>query len=309
MANPIIGEELQRLLDGRLTKVYEDNLKQLHEIEHMVPMLFNIQSTTKAWEEYYEVGELSDIQPFTGKLEYANISPGYWTKIEPKQLALGVIIDRKFLDTKQYPVLDNFAKKLAGSSHRKEEKEGAEIFNNAFSAGYTYMQSEEGLSLCNSAHLTKSGVSTSSGFSNYHTTAMNKTTVAARWIIMRRFKNPIGERVIINPDMLLVPDTIGDSAEELTGTPHGLDSAYGNKNVQAGRFKVVRYKYLDDNDTNNWFMVDSRLMKEYLIWINGVKDEVNNTIDFDSFAIKHSIYRTMGCGFTNWRWIDGGQVS
>lgn len=309
MAIPVIGEEFQRLLDGRLTKVYEDNLTELHKVDEMIPKLYNVQSTSKAWEEYYDVGELSEVQPFTGKLQYANISPGYWTKIEPKQYALGVIIDRKFVDTKQYPVLDNFAKKLSSSAHGKREKLGVDTFSKAFSSAFTFMQSEEALSLCNSAHTTKSGVSTSSGFSNAGTSALNKTSVSARRIVMRRFKNSIGGRIDVNPDMLLVPDTIGDIADEIVGTDKGLYSAEGTKNMNYERFKVVRYRYLDDDDTNNWFMCDSRLMKEYLIWLDGVKDEINNNIDPESFAIKHSVYFTAGCGWTNWRWIDGQQVS
>jgi phage major head subunit gpT-like protein len=126
---------------------------------------------------------------------------------------------------------------------------------------------------------------------------------------MRRFRNNIGERIEINPDTLIVPDSLGDKAEEIIGTATGLYSAEGTKNMNSGRFKVIRYKRLDDYSTTNWFMVDSKLMKRFLIWIDRVKPETNNTVDFETFMIKHSVYFRIAYGFLNWRWIYGHNVS
>lgn len=308
MANPLTESQFVRLLDKRLRDVAEDEIKQLHE-ESMIPKLYNVISGDSAWEEFYEIGALPDIPAFTGKLEYLGVSPGYWTKIEPKEYAGGVMITRKLLDDKKYAVLDDWARKLGGSSHRTKEKIGVRPFAYAFSSAYDYMQSEEGLSLCNTAHTTKSGVSTSSGFSNSGTSALSKTSVSAVRLLMRKFKNDIGERISIEPDTLMVPDNLYDTAMEIVGTEKGLYSAEGTKNVNYKRFDVIPHRMLDDYDTTNWFMVDSKLMKKYLIWINKTNDEVNNTIDFESFVVKHSIYFRVANGWTQWRWVYGSNVS
>lgn len=46
-------------------------------------------------------------------------------------------------------------------------------------------------------------------------------------------------------------------------------------------------------------MVDSKLMKRFLVWIDRIKAEFNNTIDFETFVVKHSAYFRIGCG-----WLD-----
>jgi phage major head subunit gpT-like protein len=114
---------------------------------------------------------------------------------------------------------------------------------------------------------------------------------------------------VIEPDTLIVPDNLADTAEEIAGTDKGLYSAEGTINVQKGRWKIIPYLRLDDYDTNNWFMVDSKMMKKYLVWIERVKPEPNNTIDFETYQIKHSVYMRCANGFTEWRFIYGHTVS
>jgi hypothetical protein len=66
---------------------------------------------------------------------------------------------------------------------------------------------------------------------------------------------------------------------------------------------------LDDTDTNDWFIVDSSLMKESLIWLDGVPVEFNSTTDFDTQMRKYADYFVVGWGFTDFRWIVGSSVS
>jgi phage major head subunit gpT-like protein len=198
---------------------------------------------------------------------------------------------------------------LALSAHRVQEKIAVRPWAYAFSAAYDFMTSEEGLSLCNTAHLTKAGVSTALGFGNSGTSALSATSVAAARVLMRKFRNDIGERIVIEPDTLIVPDFLYDKALEIVGTPKGLYSGEGTINVQAGRYNVIPYLRLDDYDTNNWFMVDSRLMKKMLIWINRIKPDMHNTVDFETFSIKNSTYFRVANGWISWRWLYGMNVA
>jgi phage major head subunit gpT-like protein len=299
-------EQFVRLLDNRLKKVAEGELK---ELDPMIPTLYSVQGSDSAWEEFFEVGSLPDIPEFTGKLEYLGIEPGYHCKIEPKEYAGGVQMERKLIKDKKYAVMDNRAKLLAQSANRTKEKLGVRPFAYAFSTAFDFMTSEEGVALCSTAHTTKASVSTTYGFSNAGTSALSKTSIAATRLLMRKFRNDIAERIQISPDTLLVPDNLYDTAMEIMGTDKGLYSAEGTVNMQKGRFNVIPYMRLDDYDTNNWYMIDKGLMKQHLLWINREGDEVNNTIDFETFMIKTSIYFRVGNGFTNWRWIYGHNVS
>ena len=314
MANPISSAQFTRLLDRRLRKVFDDSRHA--EISGMIPQLYNVMEGDSAFEEFAEVGAMPDIPEFNGKLAYLSISPGYYNKIEPKEYAAGVMFERKLLDDKKYAVMDNRAGMLGRSASRVQEKIGVRPFANAFSAAFDFQTSEEGVSLCSTAHTTKSGASTASGFSNAGTTALSKTAIAATRILMRRFKNDINERIDIEPDTLIVPDNLYDAACEATGydprsgakSDLDPDSAQFKINSVRG-FKVIPYLRLDDYDTNNWFMVDSKKMKQDLLWINRVHPEYKMTVDFETMAVKNSVYFRIANGFTDWRFIFGHNVA
>ncbi len=306
MPNPLVSTQFVRLLDARLREVSE---RTFTEIPTQIPQLYRTLDSDSAWEEFYEIGSVPDIPEFTGQLQYLSIAPGYYTKIEHKEYAGGIQIERKLLDDKKYAVLDDRAAGLAESAARVREKFGVRPFAYAFSSSFDFMTSEENLSLCNTAHTTKSGTSTTSGFSNSGTSALTATSVAATRLLMKKFRNDISERIVISPDTLIVPDNLADKAAEIVGTPKGLYSAEGTVNVQQGRFKVIPYLRLDDYDTNNWFMTDMKLQKKFLVWIDRVRPDRNNTIDFETFLMKHSIYFRMSNGSLNWRFMYGHNVS
>ena len=303
MANPMTSSQFVRLLDKRLREVAENTIEELHKSESMIEALYRVMPSDSAWEEFFEVGALPDIVAFSGKLEYLSASPGYYTKIEPKEFAGGTIMERKLIDDKKYPVLDDRAKMLAESDHRVREKYAARPFNYATSSAFDFMTKEEGVSLASTAHTTKSGTSTTNGFSNSGTSALSKAAVAATRISMRKFRNDISERIIIEPDTLIVPDALADTAMEIVGSEKDPTSANNAINPQYKRFKVITYMRLDDTDTNNWGMVDMKLMKKLLIWINRLGPEFNNTVDFETFSLKNSVYDRFANGHLDWRWI------
>jgi phage major head subunit gpT-like protein len=312
MGNPLTSSQFMRLLDDRLRKVYVDSFK---ELPSMVDQLFGTIKSDKAWEEFYGVGAVPDIPAFNGLLEYLSVAPQYYTRIEPKEFAGGIQIERKLLDDDRYDVIKSRQNGLVESLHRVKEKYGAQAFGYAFSAAMTFATSEEGVALCSSSHTTKSGAATTTGFSNAGSTALSKTAIGATRILMRRFKNETGQRIVIEPDTLIVPDSLYDTACEAVGSSgaasSSLDPDSGNNkiNAQFGRFKIVSYPRLDDIDTNNWYMVDSKQMKNYLIWIDRIAPDVMTEKDFESLMFKQAIYARFGYGYTDWRFIYGQNVT
>jgi phage major head subunit gpT-like protein len=305
--SPLNSAAFVKLLKKDMFEVSEN---MFNDLPQQGKDMYRTISTDEAVTEFYGVGGLADIPEFNGKLSYLGIAPSYWTKIEPKEFAAGVITQRKFIDDNQWPVLRNHATELVRSNVRTQEKYRARPFNYAFSTAFDFQQSEENLSLCNDSHTTKSGTSTSSGFDNKGTSALDKTSVAATWLAMRQFRNQDSERIEMSDNyMLVVPDTLGDAAEEIAGTQKSLDTAEGNINPQYGRYKVKRYMRLDDVDTNNWFMVNVDMMHKFLIWIDRIAQETDTIVDFETKSVKHSIYSRWGYGFKDWRWIYGHQVS
>ncbi len=309
MADPIVSAAFPRLFDKRIREIFEGVWQDLTKEEGRVSELYNVIKSDSSVEEFAEVGAVPDIPEFNGLLQSLAVAPGYYYKIEPKEHGAKLVFERKFLDDKKFPVMMANAEELFTSAFRVREKVGVRGFANAFSSAFDYLTSEEGVSWCNTSHTTKAGVSTTTGFSNSGTSALDKTSVAAAWLLMRRFKNDIGERISVNPDMLIVPDNLGDKAEEINGTPHGLYSAEGTINIQKGRFKIIRYRLLDDYSTKSWYMADSRMLKRYNMFIDRIKPESKTNIDFNTLMTEISIYLRLGAGPLTWRCIYGMQVS
>ncbi len=249
MANPLTSSQFVRLLDKRFTDVFEGLFT---EIPPMIDTLYSKMSSDSAWEEYFEIGSLGDIPEFNGKIEYLSIAPGYTTKIEPKEYAGGLQFERKLLDDKKWPVLDGRVEQLTKSALRTMDKLAVRPFAYAFSTAFDFMTSEEGIALCGT-HTTKSGTSTTYGFDNAGTSALDKTSLAATRLLMRQFRNDISERIEIEPDILLVPSNLYDTAMEIIGSDKDPETANNTKNMLYGKFKVIEYPRLDDYDTNNWF--------------------------------------------------------
>lgn len=301
MGSPLDSAQFVRLLDTRLREVAENKYK---ELPTMIPKLFNVMSSESAWEEFFSVTGVGDIPTFVGKIEYLPMVPGFHKKIEHAEFAAGIAAERKLIDDKKYAVLENRAEALISAAHRTREKKGARAFSYANSSAFDFMTSEEGVALCSDSHTTKAAVSTSTGFDNLGSTAISKTAVAATRILMRGFRDDNGQRIDVGDDLaLVVPDNLADTAMEITGTVNGLYTAEGTKNVQYGRYEVIPYMRLDDDDTNNWFMVWKSQMKKDLVWMDRVLPETKNTVDFDSYQLKQAVYFRCSYGWKDWRWI------
>jgi hypothetical protein len=301
MASPVVSSAFVRLLDDRLREVAD---KRYNELPTMIPEIFSVLKSEKAWEEFYNVVGPGDVPEFTGKLTYLEVHPGFHRKIEHKEYAAGMAFQRKFLDDKRYSVLDDGVGMLMESAQRTREKQGVRAFAYGDSTAYDYMTTnEENVALFSDSHTTKAGVSTSSGFDNLGTSSMTKTTIAATRILMRKFKADNGQRIDMPDDFaLIVPDDLADTANEIIGTPSGYETSASTKNMDYQRYRVIPWMRLSDHDTNDWYMVCVSKMKRDLVWFDRVLPETNMTIDFDTFQVKDSVYFRNSYGFKDWRW-------
>jgi hypothetical protein len=315
MANLMAASRFPRLIDDRLTAVFENKLNAY--APKMIETCYKVSDTDKMFDEYADVEALPDIPEFNGSLSYISNAPGYYTKIEQKEYGAITQFERKLIDFKRYSVLDDRVGNLAIALNRTMEKKAVRPFANAFSAAFDMMSSEEGVSLCSTAHLTKvPGVSTSSGFSNSGTTGLSKTAVSAARLAGKRLRMNNGELANINLDTLIVPSSLYDLACEVTGydprtdVSSDLDPDSANRKINVARgIKVLEWTYLDDYSTKSWFFVDYAAMKQFLLWNNSQKADIQNRMDFNTLAIETSLYARFAYGFAAWNWIYGNQVS
>lgn len=310
---PNVSSAYTKLLFEGLKKVSVDR-QTFVEQSNMIDKIYTRVSSGKAMEEFYSVGQVPDVQDFTGRFSELSMVPGYSTKIEAKQFGGFVETERTLMDDEQYGVmtLGSIEAGLVDAANRGREDSAVKVVANATSSSYDFITNqEEGVALASNSHTTKTvGVSTTTGFDNLGTSVLNKTSAAATRILMRKFKNPLGRRYSTNRRWgLLVSDSNEFKAGELNNTPWGLDSGERTVNMQASMYQIIIWERMEDFSVSNWAMVDLDMMKKNMIFLDRIKGETERERDFMTKAIRQSIYDRYSLGFIDWRHIFWHQVT
>lgn len=286
------------LLEKDFRKIHQD---QYQVLPMMVPDLFNIQKSDAAFEKTSAVGQVPDHAEFTGKVAEVSPTQGYDKTFTFTEYAAKIEIQRKLAADDQYRVMSRYPKNLAVSASRSREKLGAQLYDLAF----TFEPSDgDGAELCASDH--GSNVPTTAAQSNEGTSSLSATSVESTRIAMHAFRNDIGEIISVMPDTITIPRALEQTGWEIINTKGKVDTANNNANFHQGKYKLVVWDRL--TDTNNWFMSDYSMQKEYQLWWN--REPVQFFQDKDSstmVAIYLSYYR-VGTGWDDWRYIYGQLV-
>jgi phage major head subunit gpT-like protein len=190
---------------------------------------------------------------------------------------------------------------------RRRQKDAARIFVNAFSVDSYFYNHSEGVALCSDSHTTTSGASTAVGFDNKMTAAFSAVALAAAFIQMQGFRGDAAQVLDIRPDEIWYPTSLYEQVYEVVKSMGKVDTANNNKNVHKGGYTGVDWEYI--TDTNDWWMVDSSMMKDALKFVDRVKAEFGMIEDFDTLVGKWRLYARYGLGWNDWRWVLGSQVS
>jgi phage major head subunit gpT-like protein len=306
---PAVSENFGDLLEPGLRKIFTE---QYNDMPSMLGALFNMQSSSTSYEKDSSVGSFDDFPVFQGQVSYDEVYQGYDVTYTPVEFAKGFKVERKLFDDDLYNVI---AKKPAGLSRaakRSREKYGAQVFNNAFAGtgtlsvgGTTVLSNTEALSLCNASHTsTAPNVAVQS---NSGTSALSATSVEATRVLMASFKDDRGNLISVIPDLILVPRNLEQKGFEIIASKGKVDSAENNENFHFGRYKLAVWDFL--TDSNNWFLIDSTTMKDFLQWFDRVPLEFFQDKSFDTLIAKFASYMRFSLGWSDWRWIYGHNVT
>jgi phage major head subunit gpT-like protein len=295
----IASENFGYLLDPGLRKIFMDEYALP---EGQLANLYGMEKSNKSTEYDLGIGGMGDLEEFDGNIPYDDFKQQYRISYTHKEWVKGIKIERKLVDDDLYSVINKRPMQLALVSKRTQEKHGSSVFNNAFNT--SVFSGGDGLALCSSAH-TRVGTSTTN--SNSGSTALSATAVEATRLLMRQFTDETDNLLISRGDTLLVPPALEETAWEIVNSTGKLDTADNNANFQKGKYKIIVWDYL--TDSNNWFMIDSKMAKMYLKWFNRIPVEFNKDKDFDTYIAKWSVYTRYSYGFSDWRWVCGNQVS
>lgn len=263
-------------------------------------MIFEVKKSKKLIETYLEIGDIGAMNEFSGDLEYEDVTQGYKMTIEAKEYAKGIKIQKKFVLTDQLDVVESLPRLLGLAARRLMLSDTFFMFNNGFSSFTTL----DTLSLYNTAHTSNNGGATQS---NRGTSAFSEANVEAARRAMHNFGTNTDQLFDIQPDMLIVPRALEQAAYELISSSGKVDTANNNANFHKGKYKLLVSDYLED--TNNWFLVDSELMKMFNVWNTVAPLEFKQAEQFDNYAARYGAYMFYGYGSRDWRWTYGNTVA
>lgn len=294
----MIQENWPNLLEPGLRKVFADVFNRQ---ESMLPILFSMQESTKAVEHDLEMGDIADFEPFQGNIPYDDTGEGYKTDYTHLEYARGIKIERRLVLNDQYSVINRRPQALGLAAYRRRETDGASVFNNSFNASIV---GGDGVSLCNSAHPSKVG---GTNQSNISTDSFSPTAVESARQTMTQFKSNRDNVITVKPDMLVVPLQLEEKAFELINSKGKVDTAQNNANFHQGKYKLVVWNnYL--TSSTKWWMIDSELMKMFLLWFDREPVQFFKDRDFDTLQAKYAGYAYYSFGWSDWRWIQGANA-
>ena len=301
MPNIALSENFGDLLDARVRKIYdkewEENIKM-----SMIPKLFGMETSSRAYEIVSGIGGMQDFQEFDGSISYDTFNQLYDKTFTFPEKALGFKVERKLYDDDLFGKIDRKPWQMAVSRARTREKTAAAIFNGAFVG----TDGPDSLPLCSASHPYSPDDPTTQ--SNAGSTALSATAVeATRRLGHTSVFNDRGELLTINYDTILCTVNNEETAYEVINSSGKVDTADNNKNFHKGRYDLATWDRL--TDSNNWFMLDSRLCKKFLLWWDRVKGGIQMDRDSDTLVAKWYDYERYTAGWADWRMIYGHNVS
>ncbi|MBW2086664.1 MAG: Mu-like prophage major head subunit gpT family protein [Deltaproteobacteria bacterium] len=277
----------------------------------MLPILFSMKKSKKSSEKDSSAGALGDFEEFTGTVGYDDTVQGYDRTYTFTEKVKGMKIERKLRDDDQYQIINRRPKQLAYSATRTREKDGAAIFNNAFTSepsaalGGPLDSSGNPTELCASDHYNVGNHATQS---NEGTSALSATSVEATRRLMAAFTGDQGEVINVNMDTILAPLGQEETAWEIINSKGKIDTADNNANFHFGKYKLIVWKNFL-TDSNNWFAIDMDLMKDFLLFWDRIPLEFFQDSDSDTLVAKYIAYMRYGIGWSDWRWVYGHKVT
>lgn len=306
MANPITSGANAQVVDRRLSKIFVDRFKQLPtKIDKLYTMKKGRRGPDERMANY---GAFNNFSEFNGTVNYQSSYQGYNVIATYKHFASGFQVDRTFAEDDLFNLVDGYPAKLATAAQRTRETHAARMFVLGFSVDTDFYVNSEGVALCSGSHTTATpGVSTASGFSNIATAGMSYTSVVANRIQMRGYRDDNGNRIDVMPDELWYPPDLCATAYEILESMGRPDNANNAASYTYDKFTGYEWNYM--SDVNDWFMVDSSLKKDMVMWFDRIPVEFARAEDLDTIVMKWRARMRYSFSWSDWRWVLGNQVS
>ena len=303
MSGVITSSSFAKLLWPGLNAIYG---KAYNDYPVEWDKLFEKNTSDKAYEE--DVGlspfGLAVVKPEGSSIQYDTERQGFTTRYNHLVYALGFIITREIYEDDQYgKVGAQKAKALARSLRQTKEIVAANVYNRAFTAGYT---GGDGVVLCSTAHLNVSGGT----YSNKMATDADISEAALEQAVIdiAGYRDDRGLLIAAKPDKLVIPYRLQFEVKRILGADGRVGTDLNDPNVlkDMGIFnQVVVNHYLASTGTDDWFILTN--VKDGLKYFERRGDQFEMDNDFDTENAKFKATARYSFGWSDPRGLYGSQ--
>ena len=283
--------------------VKEKFLVEMKDKKDYLPMFFNMMTSNRSVENFVGLGNTDYMSEWTGSVDYDTIKQNYKIDVQGVKKSKGLSLEREIIEYKNYNEIVSRVQALANTVYRTRQKDGAAVFNNAFST--SGLTDGDGNPLCYASH--KIGEGDAVTQSNTGTSSLTVKNIDIVQQAMINFKddkgNPlhrIGDCIIVGPKQYMNGKKIVGSEKEPFSANNDIN-VYGN-----GELKLLYFPWITENV---WFLADSMVMKESLKWIDWRVPKLERYDEFDTEALKYKVVGMWNQVFTDYTFIYGNQVS
>jgi phage major head subunit gpT-like protein len=304
--------EFRELLAEGLNDIFDG---QYNVAEGFVDQIFNVKSSSKAWEEDFGYGTFGQA-PMKGEVaqvQYQDPKAGNKVIYVHDLYALGYIVSKVMIEDDQYSQISKLPAALATSMRVTREQLGANVFEDGFDTTWV-----DGVYLFSATHPRLDGGTND----NLISVDLDATGFAAAKLKARRLKNETGSPIIINGMTLIVPPELEDVAERLLnstlapswdiatpGAGAAANNAYSANDINVIKKwlkKYICWPYL--SDTNNWYLKLDTGMPGFKFY-DRRKPTQDSQSDFDRSAMKFKSEARFSAGCSDYREAIGAGVT
>lgn len=295
-------QKLVGLYENPLLEYWQDKYTDAIK-DSMIKEFYDEVSSDNPTESISEIVGGPEFKQWNGEFSYGQMKEGHTKVWTPLVWEAGMAYDRFLLSNAKLLNLKNQQGKFALAAARTREMCASGIFTHADKAGFTvngvplnWTMTADGKPLASAAHTFSNAKGTQS---NLLAKKLTEASLEEAIQTMFNFKDEDGNDANLQPDTLVVPVGLRQTALELIGGPGKYDVSTNNPNIYHGNLKVIVYKQYRKQEGKTdfpWFVMDSMAAKESAKWIN----RLESGDDYELISWKNEETQTWKFGSLMW---------
>lgn len=269
-------------------------------MKDFLPKMFNMPKSTRARELHQGTGTLGRMAEFNGSVNYDNIALGYDKEYRHGAKTLGLAIDWRLYEDKEYETIKKKVNEISYGVHKTLQYESASMYNNAFVDSSAYY-GPDGVPLCSASHHLVPGddVQNNTGTDDMSVDSINTVQTAGM-----DFKDNRGDVMPVEFDTILCGTYWSKTVKQIVGSEKEAYTADNQKNIYSG-LKYIINPWITGK---KWFMISDMCQKDgngANFFMRQDPRSLEKDSDFDSLVLKWRAVGRWSFGWDNWYFVFG----